>query len=103
MKPFLLLFLLFISLYFTTAKIYKFHQDAFKKSLNTWKALKYKSYDYTIVIPGIDTVSRTTIQVRNGKVVRRTFIETDFFHYPNSYENFWDEKTPNEIGSHTGE
>lgn len=103
MKFLILIVLLCASLYSGLAELVKFHQNAYKESLNTWKSLKLKNYDYTVVSFREENVGRTTIKVRNGKVVRRTYIETKLFYYPGDYEEFWDEKTPEGVGSHEGE
>jgi len=99
MKYLLLVFFICATLYSSQAKIYHFLQEEYQNSLTAWESLNLKNYEYTVAHFLEGTIGRTKIQVRNGVVVRRTFVESNFFDYPGKYVSFWDEKTPEEIGS----
>ena len=63
-------------------------------------------YIYIIVSVNDDagpTVSRTTIKVKNGKVISRSYKQTGLFHDPDLVLDSWEENTPRDIESHDGQ
>jgi hypothetical protein len=85
-----------------------FYQAAnYTASLTAWQVLKPSCYVYTVVnINDTDsdqTVSRTTIKVRNERVISRSYRKTDLFYIPGHVLDSWEETTPSSIGSNGGD
>ncbi len=92
------IFALFATLSF--AAVYK--EAEFLASLEAWELNKPTSYQYTIVQLGESSIKRTTIRVRNNKVVARIFTESDFFHEPGQFIDSWTERC-SAVGTRTGD
>lgn len=98
----------FICLYVCVniGQAYLYQSGNFTTSLNAWQTLKPSCYIYTVVnINDNDgqTVSRTTITVRNDTVTSRSYRKTDLFHYPDQFLDSWEENNSSNIGSHGGQ
>lgn len=92
-----LLALTFLCALIFSTYAYVFTPDAYNPSLQQWKNLQLKNYNYTTY--DIDWITTTTITVKNGKVVKREFI----YNYQNDWfpeYHHWVEDTPKELGSH---
>jgi len=98
MKPYLIA-LLCLFVYSGVAKFYK--EEEFTQSLQTWNNLKPANYKYTVVLFLRDNIGRTTLKVKNGKVIERSYKETTLFHVPGEFVNAWTEKCAS-VGTHTG-
>jgi len=81
------------------AKVYE--EEKFNESLQTWNNLQKSTYSYTVVLFFGNTIGRTTIKVKDGKVVERAYKETNLFHTPGQYVNAWTERCAS-VGTHTG-
>ena len=87
---------------FTQVQSYVYLEDEYNASLQAWQALNSKAYTYVVVTTYENSVGRTTIKVRNGQVVSRTYVEKNTFDYPGNVVKSWSETTPATLGSHEG-
>lgn len=89
------------------SQAYLYQSANYAASLKAWQALKPSCYVYTVVnindTNPDKTVSRTTIMVRNDRVINRSYRQTDLFYIPGKALTSWNETTLNSLGSNGGD
>jgi len=73
----------------------------YSDSLNQWNTLNPSSYSFVVYTQSevADLQTRTTIEVTNNVVTKRSFWKRDNYNYNNKITT-WEENTPETINSH---
>ena len=83
-------------------------EDEYEASLDAWQALNPRAYTFVVISevlvsePTNYRIGRTTIKVRNGQVVSRSYVEKEPIYYPGEVAVSWSETTPETLGTNEG-
>jgi len=84
-------------------------EDEYEASLDAWQTLNPRAYTFVVIseVPVSEgaqkyRIGRTTIKVRNGQVVSRSYVEKEPVYYPGEVAVSWSETTPETLGTNEG-